>query len=141
MADSFAQFAGKLQAFEKLTTGRPTLTAIGVGAKGDYAEAVHRDFGDDSMSNFRRGNPIRMVARFDLKGDSEVEVTLAGRAKGPGTVAERGRRAGVSRRGRPYGASRGKQTWSDAVALMERRTPGRVEIETAKAIARIFNRG
>lgn len=141
MADSFAQFARKLEQVERDMSDRATLTRLGMGAKDDFAEAVRGDFGDLSMSNWRRGRPIEMQARFTVSA-SEVTVEPAGRARGPVTVAERGRRAGVSNRrasrGRRYGASAGKGTWTDAEKLMVDRTPKRAHDELVKSLRKLF---
>lgn len=142
--DDFASFNRKLDTFRDQLDGRQLqdrLHAIGKAAKDDASEAVKSDLGDQSMSHWRRGKPIQVVARYDFKSDHEIEVTPAPRARGPFTVLERGRSAGVSkgRRGRPgrvVSASRGKRTWSDAETLMDKRTPARVDRYVVKAAIR-----
>lgn len=142
--DDFAAFNRKLDRFRDQLDGRQlqaALDAIGKAAKEDAAEAVRSDLGDQSMSHWRRSRPIQIVARYDFPSDHEISVTPAPRARGPFTVLEEGRRAGVSkgrrgRAGRPVSASTGKQTWTEAAALMDRRTPDRVDKYVVKAAIR-----
>lgn len=147
MADSeLGGLARKIDRLADDLTGRAmreALNKVGQAAKDDVAEAVRRDLGDLSMSNWRRGRPIQLVARYDMVGDTGLAVTPAKRARGPMRVLQEGRRAGVSkgRRGRAprrYGSSAGKGTWTNATRLVERRTTGRVAPEVRKAIARQF---
>ncbi len=141
MAGSFAQFSRKLGAVARDVSDKSALTRLGVAAKADAAEAVKGDLGDLSMSNWRRGKPIQIGARFDVKGTT-VDVMATPRSRGPWRVLESGRSAGVSkRRGRPVSASAGKGTWSDAVKLMEDRTPKRAADHVGKVLAKHLIRG
>lgn len=82
------------------------LTRVGVDTKGLVRAAVAADIGDDSMSGWRRGNPIAIVGRFDVfagdsvRGDDTSEKALvvrpASRARGPMRVLEQGRHMGNS---------------------------------------------
>lgn len=82
------------------------LTAVGVSTKGLVSTAVAADIGDDSMSGWRRGNPIAIVGRFDVfagdtvRGEDASEQSLvvrpARRARGPMRVLEQGRHMGNS---------------------------------------------
>lgn len=137
MVESFVGFARKLEQVQRDMTDRATLTRLGMGLKDDFTEAVRADFGDVSMSNFRRGNPIQMQARFTVEG-TEVTVEPSGKSKGPSTVAQRGRRAGVSRKGRRYGASPGKGTWDAAERLMVEHTPKRAHGEFVRTLRKQF---
>lgn len=119
------------------------LHAVGKAAKDDVAHAVRGDLGDLSMSNWRRGRPIQIAARYELVGDSGIEVLPAKRAAGPVRVLESGRQAGESRarRGRSsrrVSATAGKGTWTAATERVERLTPARIKPELTKAIARQF---
>lgn len=118
------------------------LTAIGVKAKADASKAVRGDLGDTSMSHWRRGRPIDIAARFEQDADS-ITVTPTPRSRGPWRVLEDGRRGGgaydlvqVGRRrkdgtrrarsrGRNQGATRGRNTWTEATELMAKETPKR----------------
>lgn len=151
----FGAFAQKLSRIERDITDRRVLTKIGVAAKRDVAEAVRHDLGDQSMSNWRRGKPIQIGGRFDIVGDG-VLVSPERRARGPFRVLEDGRSAGMSRgrKGgkrrrvngvivtstalapRRVGAMAGRSTWTDAVRLMEKRTPVRFHDETKTVLRR-----
>lgn len=157
MADTLGSYADKVRRFEQALQGpdaEKLLNVVGKAAKQDAAEAVEADLGDRSMSHWRRGNPIELAARYDVRSDSEVEVLPTPRSRGPWRVMEDGRRAGsaydlvqVGRvrkdgtrrgrsRGRNSGATQGKNTWTEASALMEQRTPERVQDEHVKLIRR-----
>jgi hypothetical protein len=155
MADTFASFAAKLDRLTDEFIGSSLsakMNKLGGETKKDAAKAVSADLGDMSMSNWRRGSPIQITARYDVRGDT-VEVTAAPRARGPFTVLEEGRRAGAATdlvlvgrvrkksgtrraksRGRGQGATAGKNTWSEAVEIMERETPRRMAEIVAKAV-------
>lgn len=122
---------------------RDMLHAVGKAAKDDVAHAARGDIGDLSMSNWRRGRPIQITARYELVGDSGLEVLPAKRAAGPVRVLESGRKAGQSRarRGRSsrrVSATAGKGTWTAATERVERLSPARIKPELTKAIARQF---
>jgi hypothetical protein len=158
MADDFASFNRKLDDFRSELDGtklKAKLDQIGKAAKDDAAKAVQGDLGDQSMSNWRRGSPFKIEARYDLKGDHEIEVTPTPRARGPWRVLEDGRRGGsatdlvlvgrvrkksgtrrAKSRGRNQGATAGKNTWSEAVEIMERETPKRVDRYVVEAAIR-----
>ena len=159
MADTFESYARRLDKLNRSLSGpdmKQLLGTVGMAAKKDAAEAVAGDLGDHSMSHWRRGAPIPIEARFDVKSDSEVEVMPSPRSRGPWRVLEDGRKGGsatdmvqVGRRrkdgtrrgksrGRNQGATSGKATWSDGEALMAQRTPGRVQEEHVKALRSAF---
>ena len=158
MAESFGDFSRKLTALEKELDGagkKRMLDTLGKGGKEDAYAAVAGDLGDHSMSHWWRGRPIDINARYDVKGDS-VEITPAGRARGPWRVLEDGRKGGGSHdlvlvgrvrkdgtrrarsRGRTSGATRGKGTWTDAERLLEKNTPKRAEQEFVKSLKRVL---
>lgn len=126
-------FARDLDRLAKSLSGsqmEAVVTDLGVAAKKDTEDAVRRDLGDLSMSNWRRGRPIAIGARFDIKNPTTAAVLPAPRARGPFKVLEQGRSAGMSRgtrrrASRTVGSTRGKRTWSDAERLIEQRTPKR----------------
>lgn len=157
--DDFATVGRKFEAFADDLAGRTlaeVMERLGQAAKKDAAEAVTGDIGDLSMSNWWRGRPIQIQARYDVVSDHEVEVTPQPRSRGPWRVLEEGRRGGAASdlvlvgrarkdgtrrgrsRGRNVGATAGKQTWSDAERLMDERTPKRVDAEVRAAARRRF---
>jgi len=139
VVDTFASYNAKLTKLQRELDGsalKAAIDKIGIAAKGDALNALKSDIQDTSMSNWRRGRPIKMAARYDFKSDHEIEVHPTKPSGGPWKVLESGRRAGTSKKGRRYGASRGKNTWSDALAIMERETPARVDKHIVKAAIR-----
>jgi hypothetical protein len=139
MADTFASFSHKIGVLRDELDGtalQRKLDHIGIAAKKDALNALKSDIGDTSMSNWRRKRPIKIAARYDFLSESEIEVKPTPRSFGPWKVLEQGRRPGTSKRGRRYGASRGKNTWSEAVKIMERETPKRVDRYVVKAAIR-----
>lgn len=134
---------------------RKALDKVGVAAKGDAVEAARVDLGSDrAFSGWKRVGPLE--ARYSLhKNMSGLTVHRAPRSAGPWRVAEQGRNQGNAsgfqgpgvnretgltsrtssgrlRRVRARQARRwngrtvGKDTWTDAERLMERRTPARL---------------
>jgi hypothetical protein len=105
---------------------RKLLNQVGMEGKTIGRGAVQGDIGDLSMSNWRRGRPIQIALRFDIKSDTSVEIAPVPRASGPLRVLEQGRRAGVSkgrkRKGR-VGATSGRGTWTTATDRMARDLP------------------
>jgi len=100
------------------------LKAVGMEGKKIGTDQIRSDTGGDArMTNWRRGRPINLTPRFDIKSDTSVEIAPPGRARGPVRVLTDGRQAGTSRRGRPVSSSRGKGTWSAAAAEMEQQLP------------------
>ena len=159
MADTFESYSRRLDKLNRSLSGpdmEKLLATVGMAAKKDAAEAVAGDLGDHSMSHWRRGSPIQIEARFDVKSDSEVEVMPSPRSRGPWRVLEEGRKPGgafdlvqVGRRrkdgtrrgksrGHNQGATAGKGTWSDALAIMDAKTPGRVQDEIENHLRRAF---
>lgn len=154
MPDDFAAFNRKLDVLRDQLDGKQlqsSLEAVAKAAKDDAAEAVRGDLGDQSMSHWRRGNPFQIAARYDFPSDHEIEVKPTPRTRGPWRVLEEGRKAGgafdlvqvgrarkdgtrrAKSRGRNQGGTGGKSTWSDAEALMDKRTPARVDRFVVKA--------
>ena len=124
MSIIFFQFAAKLDRIAKELTDERLLNAVGMEGKRIGADEIRADAGGDtSMSNWRRGRPINLAPRFDLKGTDAVEIAPRPRARGPVRVLTSGRRAGVSRRGRPVSASTGKGTWDRAGVEMQTELP------------------
>ena len=148
-ADAIDAFVVQMNAMAAGIGGRDldaVLTKVGLEAKEQAAKAVQSEgsrrgsLGDQSMSNWRRGNPFKIGARFDIEGTT-VSVTPDRRASGPWRVLEEGRASGGSfdmvlvgrarkdgtrrgrSRGRNQGGTTGKRTWSDAEKLIEAKVP------------------
>jgi len=166
MAQNLAAFYKKMDRLEKEFNGsaaRARIEHIAMETKKDVDEAVRNDLGDQSMSGWRRGSPFDITGMFTIHGGSSFEVTPTRKGRGPMRVLESGRQAygiGDKRRSGSYtskktgatkdryrkikrnvGATRGKNTWSDAVRLMHKRVPGRVDVQLVKDLGRIFGKG
>jgi len=147
--DTLGTFAGKMDRLANDLTGkamRAQLDAVGVGAKKDAAQALRSDLGDEDMSNWprRSGKAMRLSVRYDHKSDTSIEVAPTPRARGAWRILEDGRQASSKgdaytkgkvrkdgtrkqyARRRSSGAAAAKRTWSEAVEVMERNTPKRV---------------
>jgi hypothetical protein len=133
------QLALKLERVAKDLTDAKLLQAVGMEGKRIGTDSIRADTGGDArMSNWRRGRPINLATRFDLVGDSAVEIAPGKRARGPVRVLQDGRRAGVSRKGRPVSASAGKGTWERSTSLMEVELPKVAARHTAQVLRRHF---
>jgi hypothetical protein len=145
------------------SAAKARLEKVALQTKADVADAVKGDLGDLSMSGWRRGKPFDITGRYDIKSDTEFEITPQRNGYGPMRVLEQGRsayRADAQRRKgfykskktglvterfrtvkRNVGATRGKGTWSDAVGLMQDRVPARIAKQFHKDIAKILGKG
>jgi hypothetical protein len=148
VADSFQSYAKRLSKIEAALDGpdkAKLLRELGQKAKDeDTPKAVEGDLGDRSMSNWWRGRELEVASRYELVNQHAVDLLPTKRSRGPWRVLEEGRKAGGAfdlvqvgkrrkdgtrrgkSRGRNQGATQGKQTWSDAEALMAKNTPERV---------------
>lgn len=156
---SFKEYQARIEKLQRALEGpelEKVLHELGKGAKGDAVKAVQADIKDTSMSNWRRGAPIEIAARYDQVAENAIDVGPERKNRGPWRVLEDGRQAGgaydlvqVGRRrkdgtrrgksrGRNQGATEGKQTWTDAVAIMDSETPKRVAKEHDKVLRDIF---
>jgi len=146
--DTLDSFARKIDRLADDLAGRAMraqLDAVGVGAKKDASASLRSDIGDESMSNWpRRGRTQQLRVGYTVRGDTSLVVHPAGRASAGGwRILESGRNAAEgprmvgprllksgkvsrARQKRWSGRSDGKLTWSEAVEVMERNTPGRV---------------
>lgn len=174
MADDFASLnrrLGQLAGEFDGTAGRKRLEAVGRQTKADVDDAVRADgLGDQSMSGWRRGAPIKVTGQARVISDSEIFVGPQGKGIGPMRVLESGRNQGnasgfsgpgintktgttartksgglrkvrARKKKRWNGTTEGRDTWSDAVQLMESRVPGRVHKQVQAAIRRHIGRG
>ena len=137
--DSLAGFARKVQRIEKELSDESLMRAVGVKGKQIGNQAIQSAAGGDlGLSNWRRGRPINLGVRFDNVNPSTLEIGPRPRGRGPVRVLNEGRKPGVSRRGRPVSASRGKGTWDRASAEMDRELPRVAEKHTSKVLRKHF---
>jgi hypothetical protein len=130
-------------------------------------QALSSDIGDSSMSGWRRGRPIDLKPAYEVLSAHEVEIAPRKRQRGPWRVLESGRNQGNAsgfsgpainrstgltartksggirkQRGRKAsrwnGYTRGKDTWSDARRLMEKRFFRAVHEDTTKVLRKHF---
>jgi len=162
----FGAFAKKIERVTDELNGsaaKARLNKVALQTKPDVAEAVRGDLGDLSMSGWRRGKPFDITGRYDIKSDTEFEITPQRKGYGPMRVLEQGRQAysaGDKRRKGTYkskktglvterfravkrkgGATQGKGTWSDAVGLMQDRVPARIAKQFHKDLSKILGKG
>jgi hypothetical protein len=130
-------FVRKVNKLEKDLTDDAMLNAVGMKGKQIGTSAISSEIGDTSLSNWRRGKPVDMKSRFDIKGDSVV-IGPNKRGRGPVRVLNEGRKAGTSRKGRPVSSSQGKGTWNRAQAEMERELPKTANQHAVKVIRKHF---
>ena len=139
-ADSLAGLARKVQRIEKELSDDSLMKAVGVKGKQIGNQAIQSAAGGDlALSNWRRGRPINMGVRFDTVNPSTLEIGPRPRGRGPVRVLTDGRKAGVSKRGRPVSGSRGKGTWDRASAEMERELPDVARKHTSKVLRKNFS--
>lgn len=145
MADSLSSFAVKLDRLAERLGGDAALkslaTKLGVFAKKDAEKAASADLGGDPKFSGWAKAPL--TTRFEHTSPGVIEFGPQGKARGPWRVAESGRRAGMSkgtrkRKPRNMGATAGKDSWSDAMKIMEAQTPGRVQDEVVQHLRKTF---
>jgi hypothetical protein len=132
-----AQFTAKVNRLERDLTDETMLNSVGMKGKQIGTSAITSAIGDTSLSNWRRGRPIDMKSRFDVKG-SAVVIGPNRRGQGPTRVLNDGRKAGVSRKGRPVSSSKGRGTWDKAQDEMERELPKVANQHAVKVIRKHF---
>lgn len=143
MATDMADLNRKLDKLADSLTNdtRKLLTKVGMEGKANTTSAVRGDLGDTSMSNWRRGKPIQVAVRFDIRSDTSVEFAPTPRSGGPMRVLEQGRSAGMSkgrkRKGR-VGSTAGRGTWTDATKKMEQELPKVVHEHTRVTLRKLF---
>ena len=134
-----AAFARKVDRVVKDLTDESLQKAVGLAGKRIGTDRIKADTGGDArMTNWRRGRPVNLATRYDLVGSNAVQVAPGARARGAVRVLNDGRQAGVSRRGRSYGASRGKGTWGEATQDMERELPKVAHEHVTKVLRKHF---
>ena len=160
MSADLAAFALKVDKTIKDLADEKMLKAVGEAGDKIAEHAVRADIGDMSMSGWQRGKPFDVKSRWDIVGPLSVEITPERRARGPMRVLEEGRRAYVAgekrasgtrvrkRDGvsvtkyrkvkRNVGATKGKQTWSDATEVMGRELPKVAHEHVTKVLRKHF---
>lgn len=160
MPDTFPQFEAKLAGLERDVNDRKTMNRLGVGAKADALEAAKNDWGGDAQIGTWHHGALATTYEIEDATDA-VEIMATKRTRGPWLVADQGRHKGEGagpwqgpiavrltksgkaskrqqKRKKWNGQTEGRDTWADAVALMEKRTVGRYYIELQKALAKRF---
>ena len=153
--DTFASFAKRIDNFINGITDaemKKIMTRLGVEAKKDATTAASSDLGGDPKFS---GWAPTLETRFDHIGEGRISFHPTRSSAGPWTVAEHGRNstAGPPMRGprltktgrvskartkRWNGRTAGKGTASDALAVIDRETPDRIEAEIKKALNKSF---
>ena len=162
-SSDFARVIRKAQATQRELSGdaaKKRLERVGKAAAKIADSAVRADIGDQSMSHWWKSAPIDIVAQSKALDERSVEVAPPRKTRGPWRVLEEGRKAYAAgdfrisgmryrkksddwvqkrrRVKRAVGATAGKQTWSDAVQMIERQVPDLMADEAAKAFRRVW---
>jgi hypothetical protein len=160
VADDLSAFARKLDRIEKDLAGKSggeaRMGRYGLLGKRAAVDALASDIGDASMSNWRRSKPIDLKPAYEVLSNHEVEIAPRPRQRGPWRVLESGRQArgkgdavrtkrrrkdgtfGTRKAKRAVGASPGKNTWTDARKLIEKRFFRAVHEDTTKVLRKHF---
>ena len=170
MAGDFAGLnrkIGKLTEELSGTAGRKRLERVARKAVKEVDAAVKSTLGDDSMSGWKRGNPLPVRGMVEMT--PVVAIVPARRSRGPMRVLESGRNMGnaggmagpgvsadgTTRRNkngsvrktrtrkakRWNGTTSGKGTWTDAQQRVQSVYPALVADEVDEAMAKFFKRG
>jgi len=119
-----------MQAVEGQST-KEALKRVGIESRKIVRRELVKDVGsDEAMSNWRRGRPVTLRMWFEQPSDDMLVVAPSRYSRGIWRTLEDGRRAGTRgryrrratrSRQRPirWGASRGKQTWSRSMSIVE----------------------
>jgi hypothetical protein len=164
MAETLASYGRKVEVFQKELTADAQSHAIGKMAKEAAREAASADLGGDPKFS---GWAPTLDTRYDVIGPGRVSFHPTPKSAGPWTVAERGRNQGNAggfsgpganrntgvtartksggvrkvraRQGRRWnGRTQGKNTASDALALIDKRLPKLVDSNIGRAIRKVF---
>jgi len=125
----------KIDQYRRLVDGRGLrwiTTEVGKKTKKELLDTAKQDVGSDAyMSGWRRPprKRVRVRAGFDFLSDGQIE--FKPKPNGVWKVLEEGRDSGISRRratrGRVYGRTAGKSTWSRAWTTINPQVPRWVE--------------
>lgn len=170
MAVGLAAFEQRLEALGKELDGTAKLARlkrVAADTKGDIDRVVRADIGDLSMSGWRRTKPIAVKGAFKVEGATVVMVPSApgpmrvlqqGRnqgnaggmagpgvfAKGGGTVRKKNGQVKATRARKAKrwnGRTTGKDTWTDATAIMVTEVPARYAREVHAALLKHLTGG
>jgi hypothetical protein len=153
--DTFASFAKRVDVFVNGLSGpqmKQMMTKVGVAAKKDADKAASSDLGGDPAFS---GWPGTLDTGFDHIANGRISFHPTKRSAGKWTVAQSGRNSAagprmvgprLTRRGtvskarqkRWNGRTQGKGTGSDALAIIDKETPGRIEDEIKKTLKKAF---
>lgn len=116
------ELKGKLDQYSRLVDGRGLrwiTTETAVKAKREILDEARADSGGNfALSGWRRAprKPVKLRGGFELRSNSIAE--FVPKPNGVWKVLEEGRDSGISKkratRGRVYGRTRGKKTWTKA---------------------------
>jgi len=146
MADQVvaATIARKVQAMSKAVVDNGPLIGLARQSKRILESEASKDMGGDmALSNWRRGKPVQVRIRDDITVRGAVsELKITPRPIGPMQVITHGRKAGVSNRrkskGRGYGSSAGKGTWTRGKDRVTREGTRTLRREKVKSVAKAF---
>jgi hypothetical protein len=134
----------KTRAMAKAVSDEGPLIALAKSSKSILESEARSDMGGDmALSNWRRGKPVQVRIRDDIKQRGHVGyLKIAPRPIGPMQVITHGRKAGVSNRrksrGRGYGPSAGKGTWTRGKAQVTRDGTRIIRQEGIKSVVKAF---
>jgi hypothetical protein len=134
----------KSRAMVKAVTDQGPLIGLAKRSKETLASEARRDMGGDmGLSNWRPGKPIQVKIRDDIKELGHVShLKITPRPFGPMAVITHGRKGGVSSRrksrGRSYGSSAGKGTWTRGKQRVTRDGTRILRQESTKSVVRAF---
>jgi len=136
VADTFASLSNDVARLQKELSSDAMMTRVGLAAKKAALEAAERDVGSDRvMSGFRRRN-ARLNARYDVTGNSAINLELY--PKGLWMLANDGRRR-MPPGGRVYPRKRGSKAlntpWGPRASVSASRSKGLGTLADAERIA------
>ena len=152
MADTFATLAAKVGRLEKELSDDARSHAIGKMAKEQATRAASADLGGDPKFS---GWAPTLDTRYDIIGPGRISFHPSRRSAGPWTVAEHGRNTAAGPKAssssltatgrrrkvkarRYNGQTKGKQTASDALDLIDKALPKVVDKFVGQAIRKVF---
>jgi hypothetical protein len=154
--DTFASFGRRVDVFVNGISNpelKRVMTEIGVAAKSDATSAASGDLGGDPKFS---GWAPSLETRFDHIGEGRISFHPTRSGAGPWTVAEFGRnstagprmtgprltktgKVSKARQKRWNGRTQGKGTASKALAVIEAKTPKRLDDEVKRVIRKAFD--
>ena len=153
MADTFGSLNVKIKRLQKALSDDAMMHEVGKMAKDEARKAASADLGGDPKFS---GWAPELTTRYDIVRPGVLSFHPSRRSAGPWTVAELGRNASQGPRIRSSaltatgrrrsarsikrwnGVTAGKNTASDAVAVIEKRVPKIVQTAVGRAISKTF---